>query len=103
MKIRYYFSLKSHGDSRYYIHSEDCPLLPSPEKRLYLGRFKSTEEAIMAARKYFINVSCCRFCQSETVKKINFLLQGELTVNSGFISSGMIKSTPDCILMCCIN
>jgi len=103
MKIKYYISLKPCNDNRHYIHSEKCPLLPSPEKRLYLGRFLSPEEAVKAAGKYFENNGYCRFCQIAAVKKINRLIQVKLPGDTGFISSEMIICTGETFPVCCIN
>jgi hypothetical protein len=103
MKITYYLTLKPLEDNMYYIHSEDCPLLPAPEKRIFLGRFLSPEEAIKAAGRLYNNIAFCRFCQIKSIKKINRLLKEKFPGNPDFISSGMIISTDDNMLMCCIN
>jgi hypothetical protein len=103
MEITYYLSLKPHEDNRYYIHSEDCPLLPAPEKRIFLGRFASPEEAIKAAGSLYDNITFCRFCQIESVNKIYRLLKEKLPENTDFITSGMIISNDDTVMMCCIN
>ena len=103
MKTKYYLGLKPLIDNRYFIHSEDCPLLPAPEKRIYIGRYLSPEDALMEARKCFNKIDFCRFCQIRSVKKIDSLLKEKHYANTGFISSDMIIRTWDAMLVCCIN
>ena len=44
------------------VHKEGCPFLPDDEKRIYLGAFKSGQDAVEEARNYFIKTNSCHFC-----------------------------------------
>ena len=69
MEYSYFIGLRPHANGRHYIHREDCPLLPSPGKRIYLGTFFSADEAAEEGKKYFSSPECCRFCLKEHQKE----------------------------------
>ena len=58
----YFIGTRPHANGCYFIHREDCPLLPLPGKRIYLGTFLSPDEAAAEGRKYFDNPGSCLFC-----------------------------------------
>jgi hypothetical protein len=62
MEAKYYIGSRPQAGGHYYIHREDCPLMPSDEKRIYIGTFLSPEEAAEEGEKHFSNPDYCRFC-----------------------------------------
>lgn len=65
MVSKYYLVMKQQTDEQHLVHKEDCPFLPEISKRIYLGRFSSAKDALAHGQRYFIRVSCCRFCLKE--------------------------------------
>ena len=103
MGIKYYISQRPNVDGRYYIHSEDCPLLPSQVKRIFLGTFLSPEDAETAAGRYYRNTGFCRFCLKESHEKRKCLLSAEQCHKNDFITSAAIVSSIEIMLVCGIN
>ena len=46
------------------VHKDDCPFLPSPGGRIYLGEFDNCSDAVKEAKKIFPQVSGCSFCST---------------------------------------
>jgi hypothetical protein len=100
METKYYLDLKPLEDGSYCIHSGECPLLPSPERRIFIGTFLSPKAAEMAARKYYRNIGFCRFCLKEFYKKQECLVPYSLIRKVDFIKSAMIVCRVDSMLVC---
>ncbi len=96
MKSKYFLSQKPLGENRYYLHSGECPFLPEPEKRIYLGRFRSSGEAAAAATKQNAEFTFCRFCLAEAIKADS---RSEIVP----CTTEEVKDTRDSMLMCSIN
>jgi hypothetical protein len=103
MGIKYYISQRPNEDGRYYIHSEDCPLIPSPVKRMFLGTFLSPEDAETAAGRYYRNTGFCRFCLKESHEKRKRTIPAALSGRNDFIKSAAIVSSIEIMLVCGIN
>lgn len=65
MSERYFIAKKSQSDEKHLIHKDNCPFLPVPEKRIYLGKFHSHNEALNNGKRIFTNSNCCIFCAKE--------------------------------------
>jgi hypothetical protein len=58
----FYISTVSNSDSSYEIHHRDCPYLPDPDKREYIGPFNTGKEALRKAIHANPNACLCPFC-----------------------------------------
>jgi hypothetical protein len=103
MEYRYFIGLRPHPNGRYYIHREDCPLLPSPGKRIYLGTFFSADEAAEEGEKYFSSPECCRFCLKEHQKEPGSHLLFEPIEKWELISSVSVIPDWESALLCGTN
>ncbi len=65
---KYYVAVRPQTNEIHSVHKEGCPFMPDEEKRIYLGSFKSGNEAGMEGRKYYSNSHGCMFCAKESVK-----------------------------------
>lgn len=61
MKFFYLSSLPS-KDSNYEVHDKDCPLIPDPINRDYLGPFNNGREAMRKALTLKSSVVLCNQC-----------------------------------------
>jgi hypothetical protein len=103
MATMFYIGTRPQANNRSYIHTKDCPLLPSPGKRIFLGTFLSPEESAEEGKKHFNNPGYCPFC-----------LHGDRSVAEGerlaetfnkpdFITHIGIKPTWESALVCGVN
>ena len=65
MAAKYYVALRPQTNGLHTLHKEHCPFLPEDEKRIYLGIFASSRDAIMEGRRHFSGANVCRFCLKE--------------------------------------
>jgi hypothetical protein len=103
MKSNYFIGQRPRADGGNYIHREDCPLLPSPGERIYLGTFLSPEEALAEGIKYFSNPAFCRFCLKEHQKEIRSHLLSEPIEKWDLISSVAVIPDWESALLCGTN
>ncbi|MFD2036191.1 hypothetical protein ACFSKL_15415 [Belliella marina] len=61
MKFFYLSSIDS-PDGAYYVHERDCPVIPDPIDRDYLGPFNNADEALRKALKINPNSKKCEHC-----------------------------------------
>lgn len=61
----YYINKSSLYGTDHLIHLEDCPDLPAPRDRYYLGNLTRCEDAMRKARQIYHNVGLCRTCIPE--------------------------------------
>ena len=59
---KYYISKRSLLNGIFSVHREDCPFVPEPEKRIYLGKFNSGHDAAKVAKMICLKSDCCYFC-----------------------------------------
>jgi hypothetical protein len=101
MATKYSIGTRPQVNGRHFIHREDCPLLPSPPKRMHLGAFESPEEAMEEGRKYYDNPGTCRFCMHHPVTDMpEIVTTGE---KPDFIKIAGINDTWESALVCGVN
>jgi hypothetical protein len=59
---KYYVSVKPQTDGIHSIHREGCPFMPDDTKRIYIGSFDSSGDAVKEGKYHFPGSACCRFC-----------------------------------------
>jgi hypothetical protein len=65
MDKEYFICIKPGLSGYHKIHSKDCPFLPDSGKRIFLGNFRSSQDAELAGRQYFKKTYRCPFCSRE--------------------------------------
>ena len=58
----FYVNKNAQPTGEHEVHTSSCPFLPRVENRIYLGMFNTCAEAIIAARRYYLNVDGCYYC-----------------------------------------
>jgi len=103
MATMLYIGTKPRVNGRYYIHLEDCPLLPSPRKRICLGTFLSPQVALEVGKKYFNNSFCCQFCLRGDHKDTEVVKLIEICEKQGFLLHVRTKITFESVLFFGVN
>jgi hypothetical protein len=103
MATMFYIGTRLQANDRNYIHTKDCPLLPSPGKRIFLGTFLSPEEAAAEGNKFFNNPGCCPFCLHGDHSKCDGDRYTESFDETEFITNIGIKATWESALVCGVN
>ncbi|HEX2969358.1 MAG TPA: hypothetical protein VHO46_09640 [Bacteroidales bacterium] len=77
---KYYVAVKPQTNEIHSVHREGCPFMPDDNKRIYLGRFQSCDEASNEGRKHFHNSHGCPFCSKESYEPIPDTSFHEITI-----------------------
>jgi len=98
----FFISIRPCSNGNHVVHKHDCPLLPEPGKRILLGAFQSSGEALREGIKQFRNPVCCRFCSNEdNRKKVN--TEYEAKAGTAFISSDNLTSSIENVMFCSVS
>jgi hypothetical protein len=98
----FFISIRPCSNGYHFVHKHGCPLLPEPGKRILLGAFKSSGEALREGRKQFRKPVCCRFCSNEdNWRKVN--PEYEAKTGTAFISSDNLTSTIESLMFCSVS
>jgi hypothetical protein len=103
MEVKYYICTRPQAEGYYFIHREDCPLLPAPGKRIYLGTFLSPVEAAEEGKKYFSRIRYCLFCSEEHNDKITQSVLFEVQHDIKNITSVQVIAGWESALFCYVN
>jgi len=100
MTGKYLISISPRISGCHTVHRQGCPFLPAPGRRILLGVFQSSREAVKEGRRYFRRADCCPFCSKEHngIKREAFPIE---PVNPGLISSARVKNLPWVDLVFC--
>jgi hypothetical protein len=100
MTEKYFISISPSISGNHTIHKQACPFLPDPGKRIPLGVFRSSPEAVKEGREYFERAESCPFCSKENaVTERGFIAVKQF--NPDLISSTRMKKTSWVDLMFC--
>jgi len=97
----FYIGTRPQANGRNFIHRKDCPLLPSPGNRIFLGTYESPEDAVEEGKKYFDNPDTCRFCMHHAeTERSKF---AEAIEEPGFLTHAGIINSWESALACGVN
>ena len=65
MAKKYYVAVRPRINENHAVHKEGCPFLNRNEKRIFLGVFNSSLDAVKASRRHFFSSEGCVFCSKE--------------------------------------
>lgn len=102
MEARYYVALKPRTNETHPIHKEGCPFLSDDEKRIYLGMFRSGDDALKKGKTHFLNSCRCPFC-SKDIKSADDKSIRYDKIQMSRISIEMLPESYNQSLFCCIN
>lgn len=63
---RYYVRKRQELNGCHLVHKFGCPFMPDHENRIPLGNESDWRHAMEEAKKYYINVNGCYFCNKES-------------------------------------
>lgn len=64
--MRFYVNKNAQFGGEHEVHRYDCSWLPDAENRIYLGDFKTSQEAVKEASNYYDCVDGCSYCCPES-------------------------------------
>jgi hypothetical protein len=67
MTKKYYVAVRPQTNDLHAVHQEGCPFLPDDGKRIFLGHFKSGQEAVRMSALHFSETGSCLFCCKESL------------------------------------
>lgn len=103
MEAKYYVAVRPRTNETHSIHKEGCPFLSADEKRIYLGIFRSGNDALIEGRHHFLNSSRCPFCSKETENRADRSMRYE-EINTSQISSEIqMPVIYQSSMFCCVN
>jgi len=103
MTEKYFISTRPSIRGYHYVHKQGCPFLPELRRRVSLGVFQSSPEAVIEGRRYFRTADCCPFCLKESIdmKRKTFTVT---QVDPDLISSARLKkATWESLIFCSIS
>lgn len=68
---KYFLSRKSSIQGYYPVHKEDCPFMPEPAGRIYLGEFENSQQAVETASILNLKSDGCYFCSAASSNCLN--------------------------------
>ena len=103
MIAKYYVAVRPQTNENHAVHKDGCPFLPDDEKRIYLGKFSSGEEAVRESHHHIKNTKGCLFC-SKDHKVFENALSLHLWAKTEAASAELeIHVFYQQSLMCCLN
>jgi hypothetical protein len=103
METKYFICIRPRTDGGHTLHKEDCPFLPEPGNRIFLGIFKSTRGAMKEGRKYFRFPAKCIFCSREGPAHDKMLFFHGQKYDQHLVSYRKVKVTRENAFLCCSN
>jgi hypothetical protein len=65
MVAKYYVAVRPQTNDYHAVHKEGCPFLHDDSKKIFLGLFKSGQEAMSESRLSYASTENCLFCCKE--------------------------------------
>ncbi|MFZ2339060.1 MAG: hypothetical protein WAW07_04980 [Bacteroidales bacterium] len=103
MTEKYFIATRPCIRGYHYVHRQGCPFFPEPRRRVPLGVFQSSTEAVIEGRRYFRTADCCPFCLKENIdmnRKTYTVTQSDPDLIS---SARMKKATWKSLIFCSIS
>jgi hypothetical protein len=100
MGSKYYISVRPQTNDLHAVHKVGCPFLPQNGKRIFLGEFNKSSDAVRIGSLHFRKVIPCLFCCKEKTAADNTIKEQVLA--SGRISSKVSASYQQ-DMICCVN
>ncbi len=103
MEAKYFVAVKPRTNEIHSIHKEGCPFLYDDEKRIYLGMFRSGNDALKEGRHHFLNSGKCLFCSKETETYLDRSIQYDGAKTFKISSEIQMPEIYQDSLLCCVN
>jgi hypothetical protein len=103
MVAKYYIVIRPQTDEYHAMHKEGCPFLPDHEKRIYLGKFNSAQDALREGKILFNRTNNCLFCLKELHSQKRDRVFSEVLLTGTEPAGNKIFLSRDAILSCFLN
>jgi hypothetical protein len=100
MTEKYFISTSPRIGGSHTVHRLQCPFLPEPGRRVFLGFFQSPRVAVRAGRSYFRRADGCPFC-FKAVNEMKKPVYTEIKTGMDLVSSSGMKKASCMNLMFC--
>jgi len=100
MTEKYFISTRPRISGSHIVHRHGCPFLPDTGKRIPLGVFQSSQEAVMEGREFFGRAERCPFCSKEHNETERRTIAVKRIIPA-LISSARMRKAPWVDLMFC--
>ena len=68
---KYFVRIKPQFTGFNAVHKENCPFLDETTRKIYLGEFASSKDAIVEAQRFFLFSKGCTYCMQTRAIEIN--------------------------------
>jgi hypothetical protein len=103
MEAMYFIGTIPQANGLHFIHTEDCPFLPSPGRRIFLGSFSSPEKALEEGKRHFATACGCLFCLKEKYKQVISHVIENRSELPAFIKNIPVMVSPGNACVCGVN
>ena len=100
---KYFICRRPGREGLHYVHKEGCPFMPGPEKRIFLGIFRSAGSAIAEGKKHYCSAARCVFCSKEHRRGAAVAASSEMPYDKRILSSSRIRVTYESAFLCSVN
>jgi hypothetical protein len=103
MFTKYYLVIRPQTDEYHALHKEGCPFLADHDKSIYLGKFKTSLEALREGQILFNRTKSCRFCLKEHHTEKREPVFAETVLTGPEPAGNQIFLSREVILSCFLN
>lgn len=103
MSAKYFIGIRPQTNEYHTVHKDGCPFLPDAGKRIYLGTFRSNQDAINEGERHFDKSNTCLFCSKEHHSPERKHLFAEMAVSGNLLSIDRFPVTWDGACQCGVN
>lgn len=103
MITTYFISIRTQTNEHHAVHREGCPFMPDDGKRIFLGDFISSRDALSAGKKHFKNSDICRFCSGEHHSVDHSLALEQSSIPLNIMSLKKFSACLENVMLCCVN
>ena len=103
MTAKYYAAVRPRLNENHAVHKEGCPFLHDDEKSIYLGEFRSGQDAVNESHRHFNRTKGCLFCSEDPPLSDNKPTLSERVIKDIIPAKIEIPISYHHNLFCCLN
>jgi hypothetical protein len=103
MLTTYFIAIRPRSNEHHTIHRIGCPFMPDDEKRIYLGDFISSHDALSAGKRHFRKSDTCRFCSKDQNPDDHRRIFLENVLPLQMMTLDKMSVQLENTLLCCVN
>lgn len=103
MLTTYFVAIRPQSNEHHTVHKEGCPFMPDDSKRIYLGDFSSSGDALNAGKRHFTKSDSCRFCSQDHHSEDCNRIFMESALPLSLMTLNKFAAGLDNTMLCCLN